>query len=331
MFLLATSGVLFLLHYDGSYLKLVDQLEKVALKPLLLAFICLHILQFVSVYRLLYSLPPLDIKRKKALEEAVKLTYFQQFLARVLPLRLGEVAYVFMIKKLLKVNIAGNLAAYSLIRICDLRIIVGSFVLTAVMNRSLFNLETYLEHSIAYFICGVICSAIVFPLFYMRLSVELLKFLNLKLSNKNKALYKIYLFVEDIYASYKKSIESTSYFVHGFLSFLNWALAYALFGFVYMSLNLYLPPSVVILFTSALILLTILPLQSIGGLGIGEAGLSGLLVLYGFQSVDAIATGFSVGIIHTTLSIALLASFCIYKILKRIYLSALIHKSHWKM
>ena len=294
---------------------LVNTLLSVKPLPLFYAFLVLNLLQAIGSWRLLSILPPSVKEQPLAFKNALEINYLQQFYARILPLRLSDVLYMALIKKKFSVRINHNLAVYILMRIWDMRIILGALLITLSLVIGIDfeknQVQSYLSFAVIIIGASMII-IITFPQFFMNLFSRFWLWIyraTFKVKKKPLWFKSILRFSLSIRRAYKHANSQLLTVHHAILATTNWAVAFISFYFIFQSISVDINLQTVVLLSSSLVLFNILPIQTIGGIGIGELGLSGMLVFLGWEVDQSLVIGFSVGIIHALLTLMLIFTF----------------------
>ena len=84
-----------------------------------------------------------------------------------------------------------------------------------------------------------------------------------------------------------------------------WLMSFFIYYSIFKSLHKDISAVSTVFLVTGVSLISILPLQTIGGLGLNEAGLTGLLMFSGHDAAAAAALGVSVNLLHLVLSVIL--------------------------
>jgi len=232
------------------------------------------------------------------LSELFRITVFYNLLKMILPSKLGELSYPYLLNKISGLNITEGLASLIASRVYDLSILLIIFSFSSIRLQSFFKINIFF---IILFACLPI-GLILFVFFYM--SSILMLFSNVlgKISDwtgvkKSKSTQwvqrKIHQIAEDFYAIKARgtylsvtlsSLTIWALVIWGFYSFLKG------FGIEVSFLNAAFGSTVGIISSS-------LPISGIGNWGTLEAGWTAGFLMVGLSKEKAIATGFGVHIL----------------------------------
>lgn len=200
--------------------------------------------------------------KKPCLSEALKANAWYVLLLVVLPARLGEVAAVVVLERYLGQKYGAAAMSIIMQRLYDL-IVLGAIFLIALLGLGDFVDKTFMS-MVSLGLIAVVLFVLVRLEFFLTIAAVLFK----------KAPRKIRRLI----------LQARLYSRHGFKSrdiplaliftFIKWVSNLAALVFLFMSLHLGLGIFENVTVAAAYNFLAIIPLQTIGGIGIGEAGLA---------------------------------------------------------
>ena len=218
-------------------------------------------------------------QRRPCLSDALKANAFYVLLLVILPARLGEVAAIIVLKRYLQQKY--GVATMSIIaqRLYDIMILGVVFLI------ALLGLGDFIDRTMM----TVLAAGLIGFSFAALMRLDL--FLTLAALMFRKTPRTLYRFI----------LQARSYSRHNMLArdvpsaliltILKWASNLSALVFLYMALHLQLGWFENVIVAAAYNFLTIIPLQTIGGIGVGEAGLALLLIGMGLPA--GIAAGAS--------------------------------------
>ncbi len=238
---------------------------------LVMALICLTFEGIITALRIW-----LFADRKPCLRPALKANAWYVLLLVILPARLGEVAAVVIFERYLKQKRGAAVMSIITQRLYDV-IVLGSFFLIALMGLSGFGDKGVMS--------GLALAVIAFSLFVLFRLDMFLTFAALifqKLAKGSRGLFRKLLHIclqGRIYVRHglkSRDIPLALLFTIG-----KWVSNLGAILFLFMAINLDLSFFESLTIAGAYNFLAIIPLQTIGGIGVGEAGLAVLFVAMG--------------------------------------------------
>jgi uncharacterized protein (TIRG00374 family) len=225
------------------------------------------------------------------------ITLFYNFVNNLVPFRIGEFSYVYLVKKATK-KFSPGIASLLISRVFDF--IALAFVFIIALYFSKFSL--FSPYIIAGFVIALIVVAfiLIYKIDTMLLPIQ--KFAKV-IAGTNKGLSKNILGFSNDLAKAFSEIKSKKIMFETFLSSVAITLLSMIFTFyLVLSVGYYLPINVLIIATIASILTTILPIYGLGGFGTVEAAWVIVLTYFGYATETAVVLSFSVHIIQLVFS-----------------------------
>lgn len=221
----------------------------------------------------------------------VRLSLATSLASQLLPLKLGELSYVYLLKKDLRSSIPQALSSLMVIRVFDLLAIALLFLGYSFATRLPANLSVYF-YSILGFV-GVLLFLILGLLLISRTGAGILDYVfRFALIKRIPFLRRLRRGLEGIFTELRQ-YSGREYLEWTALSVLEWAVNYAVYHVILLGIGL--TPSLfdtVVAVTFAA-LASVLPVNSFGSFGTLEAGWATGLVLLGYPQEIAISSGFA--------------------------------------
>lgn len=246
-----------------------------------------------------YIVRALRVKIFFAKETTFKFLIFisvQQFLNRVLPLRMGEFFFPILLKKMFTIDYSNGLGKLFLIRIMDMLSIVVTFLLLsfAVGNKIEFSLKIFSVAALILLVVGL--------LMLPKILILITDWLKAR-KTQNNFMVKVGDFINN--TSNALSIGQAKYYQLFLLSvadkFINFLVAYMIMLGLGYNLSLFLLACAFTLsgFTE------ILPVNSIGSFGTTELGWAGALIYFGQATDVSVSSGLGFNIISFSFTLLL--------------------------
>jgi len=227
-----------------------------------------------------------------------RISVFYNLSLMVLPSKLGELSYPYLLNRLCGVSMTEGLASLIASRVYDFFTILVIFLVGSIGFQSLFKINVFLIILLVALLFGLIF----FAFFYMS---DLLQFLSNALGKisqrmggkKSKPFQwtqrKIHEMAEDFYAIKAKR----TYLPVTVTSLVAWIMAFWMFYALMKGFGVSATFSKVIFGSTVAIVANALPISGLGNWGILEAGWTAGFLLVGLTKVEAITTGLGVHII----------------------------------
>jgi uncharacterized protein (TIRG00374 family) len=214
---------------------------------------------------------------KPALKDCLKLTSLFIVSLIILPARLGEIAVIFLLKHQL-----GQRTGVSIMNVLTQRLIDLIFIFTILLAFILINKAV--EYNIFfYLVILLIISLLILSIFKLGflLGIFATLFFVDKPITKNIFFRKIYRMILQARIWHRFHMSNNIIFKAILISLLKWASNIGGLSLLFYSINTPLNEIQILLTSTAYNLLAIIPIQTIGGFGVSEAGLTGILVFFG--------------------------------------------------
>lgn len=248
-------------------------------------------LQFISGYRLYQFLPSQETSSPSPILQSVKVMFLFQAILKLLPFRLGEAGFFWLSQKHLTLPFKDALGVFLGFRIWDLRVVALSFLLcggmllqdtvpwgkTVFIIVAVFAISVFMLSSIK-----LICLAErIFRTTYRFFSFDWINKLTISLAEAAKNLTESRTFGSSL--------------LNGVLSIITWGSYYMVFHCLYKSVGVDIHWTATIMVVSGMVLIGIIPIQTLGGIGLMEFGQASLLILAGLSSTVAASKSLAVG------------------------------------
>ena len=223
--------------------------------------------------------------------EMLRLTLATSLASQIMPMKLGELSYVYLMKKEEQSSISFGLSSLVVIRLIDLLTISLLFIIITLTAHPSAELSIYFQ-SILWFMAFLL--AIIFGLLILsafdRANLQFL--LRFRLVKRLSLLKKLVLGLDDLLTNLKQ-YTIFEYLEWTGLASIEWMINYLVFYVLLVGLGLaptFFDTVVSVTFAS---LASVLPINSIGNFGTQEAGWATGMVLLGYSKEVAIASGFA--------------------------------------
>ncbi len=221
----------------------------------------------------------------------LRLSLASSLASQLLPLKMGELTYVYAVKKDFQTSISQGLSSLIIVRIFDLLAISLLFVLAALLNVLPGSLSIYFNYVVAFIGFLLLCLlALVFAgRFFTAISGRLLAHRWLK---KYALLHKLQKAGEDLLVDLGKYRGKQYLELIGY-PLLEWGINFAMYFVLLRGIGLsphLLDPVVAVTFAA---LASLLPISSFGSFGTQEAGWATGLILLGYSQDSALTSAFA--------------------------------------
>lgn len=251
------------------------------------------LMQFVSGYRLYRLLPQEKVTNKRPLYNAVRTMFCFQAIIKLLPFRLGEAGFFWLTRRFLELQFKETLGVFLSLRIWDLRIVALSFLLfsglmlqdavpwgrTVFIIVSIFGISVFMISSIRLIRLAEFISRTIHRLLAFKWADKLAA----SLSDAAETLVRE--------KSFLKSLSN------GFIAAFNWSCFYVVYYCIFKSVGVDIAWPTAVMVMSGMILVGVIPIQTLGGIGLVEFGQASLLVLAGLSTTMAATKSLAAGAI----------------------------------
>ncbi len=255
------------------------------------------------------------LKNKTSLSNMLDIVFVYNFLNYLLPFKLGELSYPFLIKKTKQGDYKEAFSSFIVARLFDFVVIVLMLFIGLIFSNPLkldYNKSFFFT---LVFLLSLICViySLFNPLFLISVLEKIWKNKILKLNFFANIKKNTFLFLKS-FMSYKKKETIFSVF---FLSLLSFGLGFFCYFFLIISLGFYLPLSILLFVVPMGVLSGIIPFGGIANFGTFESLWVISLIVLGYSLENAVLLSFSLHIIQL-IYVAFLGFFGWVKLIKKI-------------
>lgn len=233
----------------------------------------------------------------------LRLTLASSLASQLLPLKLGELSYIYLIKREIHAPVAQGISSLLVVRIFDLLTISLLFILAALGFHLTSDLSVYFAYILGFFVLlmallgGLIAAGQFFPGLAGRL-------LQTNLFQRFQVLIKLQLAIQTI-LDQLRGYSARQYLETSVYSALEWTLNYVMFHLLLQGLGLTPLLFDTITAVTFAALASVLPVNSFGNFGTQEAGWATGLILLGFDQETALTSGFATHLLSLVFMILL--------------------------
>jgi uncharacterized protein (TIRG00374 family) len=234
----------------------------------------------------------------------------------VLPSKLGELSYPYLLKRIGATNVTEGLASLIVSRVYDFFIILAILLFVSIGFGGLFEVHPSLIILLVVVLLGFIVFALLYMSRFLRWLSNVSGRMTTRTGSRNVKLVrwmqeKMNAMAEDFYAIEARK----TYFPVSLTSLVSWVMIFFTF-FAYMKgFGVDIPLAKMIFGSTVGVIANALPISGIGNWGTLEAGWAAGFLMVGLSKEKAIATGFGVHII--VFIVCVLMSFFCWVTLKR--------------
>lgn len=297
--LLGSLILLGIVFWQADWDLLITSLSNCSLSWLAGAAVGLVLTQFVSGLRLAFLLPREDGAVLPVYGAAVEVSFLYQVLIKLLPFRLGEVAYFWLGKKKLNASFDRNISVFLRFRLWDLRIVAISFLTCGgwIVATQYAWLRGY-----------IVVAAVLGMAFFMLSPANILGILEkifhlLKRLPGFGFLHHFSEIVAQAIAHVNDAEHQVSELTLFWQTILVWLCYYTVFYCLMQGIGMEVSVMLAIAVSSGMTLISIVPIQTIGGIGLVEIGQSSLYMLAGLPTSEAASRSLTVSALFLGLCI----------------------------
>lgn len=238
------------------------------------------------------------------LSELFRISVFYNFSLMVLPSKLGELSYPYLLNKISGMSITEGLASLIASRVYDFFIILIIFSFASIGFQSFFKINLIFIILLATFMIGLT----LFVFFYMSHLLRLFSKVLGKISERTGAKKskpfqwgqrKIHEMAEDFYSIQARK----TYFPVTLTSLISWIMVFWMFYAFMRGFGIEISFLKVVFGSTVAIITNALPISGLGNWGTLEAGWAAGFLMVGLSKEKAIATGFGVHIVVFVISV----------------------------
>ena len=278
---------------------LLSQIDFRDLSQLLLTIQPLHLVLGGLIYLCKASIRSYRITRlnkSSSLSQikTLRLSLASSLASQILPFKLGELSYVYLLKKEDKASLSQGLSSLVILRVFDVLAVAILFLGISLWEGLPDDLSNYYVPILIFL--GVVALAFGAWMLTSRLKglalgqIRQLKIFSIPAADK------LLRGIESLIDSLKQ-YKAAEYPLFILLASLEWTVNYVTFHVIMLGMGFTPTFFATVVAVSFSILASILPINSLGNFGTQEAGWATGMLLMGFSSVDAIASGFAAHLI----------------------------------
>ena len=228
---------------------------------------------------------------KIPLGEMIPITGIHLFLNALLPFRTGEASYVYLVRKTKKISGSEGLASLLIARIFDMIVVSLFFLTSAVFIQSVPSLMKQAIVAIAVFLGFLII--ILFMLIFLKDTLlTLIRSICIRIGIGNSRITLFFLEKAASVVTYFNVMKSKRRILGIFLlTLLIWSLLYSMPFLLFKSIEVDVGLAKSIMGNTFLELSSILPIYTVGGVGVVEGAWSLAFISLGISTQIAISTG----------------------------------------
>jgi uncharacterized protein (TIRG00374 family) len=259
------------------------------------------------------------------LSDLFRITAFYHLSLMVLPSKLGEFSYPYLLKKISAMNVTEGLASLIVSRVYDFFIILVILLSVSIGFGGLFEVHPFLIILFVALLLGFIVFALSHMGSFLRWLSNALGRISNRTGSRNVKLVlwmqeKMSDMAEDFYAIKARK----TYFPVSVTSLASWVMIFCTFYAYMKGFGIDIPLTKMIFGSTVSVIANALPISGIGNWGTMEAGWAAGFLMVGLSKEKAIATGFGVHIIIFIVC-ALISFFCWVTFKKQKNPSPLVH------
>ena len=268
--------------------EIVTVFYRISFSHLIIGFILYVLIMIFRTIRFNFIL-----ETKLKLRQLFNIIAIHNLMINVIPMRLGEFSYVYLMKKK-GVHISKGLSQLLIVRVYDVIAISVIFIISSFFVKDTpLIVKYYVKISTAFLI--LLLLGFFALLMFDKKVVKILKKLNP--AKKLAIIEKLFVTIEDLIKNFKKSLKMKTSITLLFYSFLIWVGNYLMTYYLIHGLGLSFNFWEVSLIFTFLIILIMLPISTFSGFGVWEGGLTGAFTAFGITLEKAVATSFAYHII----------------------------------
>ncbi len=258
---------------------LIGSIASINITFVLMSFFVFLLAIIIVSLRLLFVL---HLSAKEKFIPSLDISVIHTVLLCILPARLGDVCYPFLLNKNLNIIMSHSVVNLLVLRLYDFLVSALLFLISTVMLSINAADKLVLQKTALVFF--IIAISILGTMKYFS-SVYIIPN---KYKDKSKKLGKFIGILSQLQEGFNV-ISIVDHIILFSMTCLKWALSIGVIFFIFRSLNMNILVAETILVTTGMNLVVALPIQTVGGFGITEAAMAFLLGLVGYATDQAVS------------------------------------------
>ena len=258
---------------------LIGNIATINITFVLVSFLIFLLTIIIVSLRLLFVL---HLSAKEKFIPSLDVSVIHTVLLCILPARLGDVCYPFLLNKNLNIIMSHSVVNLLVLRLYDFLVSALLFLISTVMLSINAADKLVLQKTALVFF--IIAISILGTMKYFS-SVYIIPN---KYKDKSKKLGKFIGILSQLQEGFNV-ISIVDHIILFSMTCLKWALSIGVIFFIFRSLNMNILVAETILVTTGMNLVVALPIQTVGGFGITEAAMAFLLGLVGYATDQAVS------------------------------------------
>lgn len=272
----------FYLFFNAGWKNLMERLEEVSFFFLFSAMSAYFLSNIIKTIRFRLLLA----KSRISFDVLFHVTASYNFLTAILPAGSGELSYPLLLKQKTGSSIGFGLHSVLVTRIADLLVIVLGCIYSWALLIPFIPMQLVIVITAGTIFIVSVC------FYYGEASKHLDDFIHMvEVKTKFKPLRAVGNILNDMNGEYRTLKKEKMIYKILLCSCFQWILAFLSFYLIFRAFNTEITFLQALYIVTSLNLLSILPVNTIGGIGIKEAALAGLLLLIGFGKEEALSLG----------------------------------------
>lgn len=258
--------------------RLINSITTINVAFVLLSFLIFLLMIIIVSLRLLFLL---HLSLKKKFIPSLDINIIHTVLLCILPARLGDVCYPFLLNKNLNIIISHSFVNLLVLRLYDFMVSAILFLFSTI-TLSINTADKLILQKTALFLF-IITICIFGAIKYF----SLVHFIPKKYRSKSVRMKKIISVLCQLQEGFH-AINIVDHIILFIMTCIKWIFSIGVIYFIFRGLNMDILAAETILVTTGMNLVVALPIQAVGGFGITEAAMALLLGLIGYATDEAV-------------------------------------------
>ena len=233
------------------------------------------------------------LKKKIKFNKLLPIVFVHSFLTNIIPFRMGELSYIYLLKKVKKQSYSKGLSSLLIARIFEFGVMIIVLIIAIIFSNNLPNQHGFQNIIPFLFIALILCVITILSMIF---------FHDLILNLLENSLKKFPKFIKeklnDFMTSFKSYKSRKILFLTLIYSILTYLTGVIFTYYIILALNFSLPINVLIITITFSILSSVLPINGIAGLGTVEGIWALVLGYFGYSLESAVLLSLSLHIIQ---------------------------------
>lgn len=272
----------------GDIIKILYNIDPIYLVLGFILYLISHVLKALRFYVLLH--------REVSIKDLFSIVCIHTLAVNIFPARSGELSYIYLLNKNSNKNIKDGASTLILARILDIIAILILFFISIIMAKNLPDIIAKTIPLIV-FLAIIIVTILLMLIYNLKKITHNLKKVSFHLQLNDKKSMKYIINKMDEFAESNFHVDQKQFILSAIISVGIWIVLYSVIYIVVIAMDINIGFVAFLLATTFYLMISILPIQGIGGFGTFEGSWALSFMSVGVIKESAISSGFIIHIV----------------------------------